>query len=163
AEDVALSRDDAPSGGYFVGPMIAITDDPSSPLATEEIFGPLLVCLRARDFDHAMELANIPPYALTDGIFSRSPSRIRRAADEIRVRIGVRDLTLGLPDDVRVAPHLVEESDVGDLPDHERKLRRAEIVADGGDERGEVRGVRIGVLARVGVVLALHPEQAREL
>ena len=84
AEHVVLQRGDAPSGGYFVGPMIAITDDPASPIATEEIFGPVLVCLRARDFDHAIELANVPPYALTGGVFSRSPSRIRRAAAEMR-------------------------------------------------------------------------------
>jgi RHH-type proline utilization regulon transcriptional repressor/proline dehydrogenase/delta 1-pyrroline-5-carboxylate dehydrogenase len=84
AEHVALRRDDVPSTGYFAGLMIAITDDPQSPIATEEIFGPVLVCLRAKDFDHAIELANVPPYALTGGVFSRSPSCIRRATSEIR-------------------------------------------------------------------------------
>ena len=84
AEHVVLHREDVPSTGYFAGPMIAITDDPWSPIATEEIFGPVLVVLRADDFDHAIELANVPPYALTGGIFSRSPSRIRRAARAMR-------------------------------------------------------------------------------
>lgn len=84
ADDVVLRREDVPSSGYFVGPTIAITDDPTSRIATEEIFGPVLVCLRAKDFDHAIELANVPPYALTGGVFSRSPSRIRRAASQMR-------------------------------------------------------------------------------
>ena len=44
-----------------------------APIATEEIFGPVLAVLRARDFDHALELANATDYALTAGCFSRSP------------------------------------------------------------------------------------------
>ncbi len=84
AEHVVLRRDDVPSTGYFVGPMIAVTDDPSAPIATEEIFGPVLVALRADDFHHAIELANVPPYALTGGVFSRSPSRIRQATRTMR-------------------------------------------------------------------------------
>ena len=50
----------------------------------EEIFGPLLTVLRADDFEHALALANDTDYALTGGIFSRSPARIRRAAENLR-------------------------------------------------------------------------------
>jgi len=40
--------------------------------------------LRAEDFDHALALANDSDYALTGGLYSRSPSHIRRAAEEFR-------------------------------------------------------------------------------
>ena len=48
-------------------------------IATDEIFGPVLTMLRAADFDHALALANDTDYALTAGLFSRSPSRIAHA------------------------------------------------------------------------------------
>jgi RHH-type proline utilization regulon transcriptional repressor/proline dehydrogenase/delta 1-pyrroline-5-carboxylate dehydrogenase len=81
---VLLQRDDVPDTGWFVGPTIVAVDDPRAPLATEEIFGPVLTVLRARDFDHALELANGTDYALTAGLFSRSPVHLRRAAAELR-------------------------------------------------------------------------------
>lgn len=81
---VLLQRDDVPAGGWFVGPTIVAVDDPGAPIATEEIFGPVLAVLRARDFDHAIELANGTDYALTAGVFSRSPVHLQRAAAELR-------------------------------------------------------------------------------
>jgi RHH-type proline utilization regulon transcriptional repressor/proline dehydrogenase/delta 1-pyrroline-5-carboxylate dehydrogenase len=81
---VLLARDDVPPDGWFVGPTIVEVDDPLAPIASEEIFGPVLAVLRARDIDHAFELANGTDYALTAGIFSRSPATIRRAAAELR-------------------------------------------------------------------------------
>ncbi len=68
-----LERGDLPPQGWFVGPTIVAVDDPTVPIATEEIFGPVLAVLRASDFDHALELANATDYALTAGLFSRSP------------------------------------------------------------------------------------------
>ena len=58
--------------------------NPGSPLATEELFGPVLAVFRVPDMDRAIELANATDYALTAGIFSRSPATIRRAAAELR-------------------------------------------------------------------------------
>jgi RHH-type proline utilization regulon transcriptional repressor/proline dehydrogenase/delta 1-pyrroline-5-carboxylate dehydrogenase len=55
-----------------------------SPLVTEEIFGPVAAVLRARDFEHALELANQTDFALTAGIVSRSPSHIERASANLR-------------------------------------------------------------------------------
>jgi RHH-type proline utilization regulon transcriptional repressor/proline dehydrogenase/delta 1-pyrroline-5-carboxylate dehydrogenase len=81
---VLLERDDVPDTAWFVGPTIVAVDDPHAPIATEEIFGPVLAVLRARDFDHAIELANSTDYALTAGLFSRSPVHLRRAAAELR-------------------------------------------------------------------------------
>ena len=82
--EVVLARDDVPERGWFVGPAIVAGVAATSPLATEEIFGPVLTVFRADDLEHALALANDTDYALTAGIFSRSPSHIRRAADELR-------------------------------------------------------------------------------
>ena len=81
---VALHRDDVPAEGYFVGPTIVTDVAPSARVATEEIFGPVLSVLRASDLDEAIALANGTDYALTAGIFSRSPAAIRRASEELR-------------------------------------------------------------------------------
>jgi RHH-type proline utilization regulon transcriptional repressor/proline dehydrogenase/delta 1-pyrroline-5-carboxylate dehydrogenase len=81
---VLLARHDLPDGGWYVGPTIVAVDDPAAPVATDEIFGPVLAVLRARDFDHALELANGTDYALTAGCFSRSPRHLQRAAAELR-------------------------------------------------------------------------------
>jgi RHH-type proline utilization regulon transcriptional repressor/proline dehydrogenase/delta 1-pyrroline-5-carboxylate dehydrogenase len=58
---------------------------PDSRLAQEEIFGPVLAVLRARNLDEAFELANATSYALTGGVFSRSPRTLDRARSEFRV------------------------------------------------------------------------------
>ncbi len=77
--------DALPKQGHYVAPVIFTEVDPKSPLAQEEIFGPVLAVLRARDFDHALELANDSVYALTGGLYSRSPAHIERARWEFRV------------------------------------------------------------------------------
>ena len=75
----------APDDGFFVGPAIFSEVAPQSRLAQEEIFGPVLSIIRARDFDHALEIANDSSFALTGGIFSRSPAHIELARREFRV------------------------------------------------------------------------------
>jgi len=82
---VRVHRDDVPDGGWFVGPTLVEVDDPNrAAVARDELFGPVVAVLRARDFDHAIELANSTDYALTGGIFSRSPAHIERAARQFR-------------------------------------------------------------------------------
>ena len=74
-----------PTGGYYV-PMTIIGDiTPGHRIAQEEIFGPVLAVMRASDFDQAIAWANSTRFALTGGIFSRSPSHIDRARREFRV------------------------------------------------------------------------------
>jgi RHH-type proline utilization regulon transcriptional repressor/proline dehydrogenase/delta 1-pyrroline-5-carboxylate dehydrogenase len=82
--DVVLQRDDVPSTGWFAGPTVVVTQSPDARIATEEIFGPVLVCMRAESLDDALALANGPPYALTGGVFSRLPSTIARATADLR-------------------------------------------------------------------------------
>ena len=71
--------------GWFVPPTIFADVPPTSRIAQEEIFGPVLAVMCAIDFDHALELANDSQYALTGGLFSRSPAHIERARREFRV------------------------------------------------------------------------------
>jgi RHH-type proline utilization regulon transcriptional repressor/proline dehydrogenase/delta 1-pyrroline-5-carboxylate dehydrogenase len=69
--------------GHFVGPHVFADVDPGGPLGQEEIFGPVLAVTRAADFGHALDLANGTPYALTAGVFSRSPSHLARAREAL--------------------------------------------------------------------------------
>lgn len=71
--------------GWFVGPHIFADVAPSARIAQEEIFGPVLAVLRARDLDEALAMANGTEYALTGGIFSRSPRHLERAQRELAV------------------------------------------------------------------------------
>jgi RHH-type proline utilization regulon transcriptional repressor/proline dehydrogenase/delta 1-pyrroline-5-carboxylate dehydrogenase len=71
--------------GHFIGPTIFTDVPPDSPLAQEEIFGPVLSVMQARSFAEALELANGTSYALTGGVYSRSPANLERAARRFRV------------------------------------------------------------------------------
>lgn len=74
-----------PADGYYVGPTIIADVDPSATIAQEEIFGPVLTVIRAGDFDHAIEIANGTRYALTGGVYSRSPAHIEQAKRDFLV------------------------------------------------------------------------------
>jgi RHH-type proline utilization regulon transcriptional repressor/proline dehydrogenase/delta 1-pyrroline-5-carboxylate dehydrogenase len=73
---------DRSGGGFYVGPTIFADVPPAARIAQEEIFGPVLALIRARDFDQAVEIFNGTEYAWTGGIYSRSPSHIERARAE---------------------------------------------------------------------------------
>jgi RHH-type transcriptional regulator, proline utilization regulon repressor / proline dehydrogenase / delta 1-pyrroline-5-carboxylate dehydrogenase len=75
----------SPAGGTFVGPVIFTDVDPQSSIAQEEIFGPVLAVLRAVDFEQALAIANGTDFALTGGLYSRTPSHIQRAQLEFAV------------------------------------------------------------------------------
>lgn len=68
--------------GYFIAPTVVDGVAPSARMAREEIFGPVMAVLRARDFEHAIELFNDSDYGLTGGIISSSRERIERARRE---------------------------------------------------------------------------------
>jgi RHH-type proline utilization regulon transcriptional repressor/proline dehydrogenase/delta 1-pyrroline-5-carboxylate dehydrogenase len=76
---------DGPKDGFFVGPAIFTEIETRHRLAQEEIFGPVLSVIRARNFDHALEIANRSSYALTGGLFSRSPANIEKGRRVFRV------------------------------------------------------------------------------
>jgi RHH-type transcriptional regulator, proline utilization regulon repressor / proline dehydrogenase / delta 1-pyrroline-5-carboxylate dehydrogenase len=69
--------------GWFVGPHVFADVDPQGPLGQEEIFGPVLAVFRVRDFEAAIARANDTAYALTAGVFSRSPAHLARARESL--------------------------------------------------------------------------------
>ncbi|MDR3636140.1 MAG: aldehyde dehydrogenase family protein, partial [Isosphaeraceae bacterium] len=71
--------------GNFVGPHIVADVRPEARVAQEEIFGPVLAVIRAKDLDDALAIANGTDYALTGGVYSRSPANIARVRREFRV------------------------------------------------------------------------------
>lgn len=75
----------APQSGYFVGPHIFGDVKPNSRIAQEEIFGPVLAIIKCKDMDEALEIANGTEFALTGGLFSRSPQNIERVKKEFNV------------------------------------------------------------------------------
>lgn len=75
----------APSDGYFVGPTIFRDVAPTDTIAQEEIFGPVLAVMQAKSFDQALEIANGTNFALTGGLYSRTPSHIERASQDFEV------------------------------------------------------------------------------
>jgi RHH-type transcriptional regulator, proline utilization regulon repressor / proline dehydrogenase / delta 1-pyrroline-5-carboxylate dehydrogenase len=75
----------APTGGYFVNPTIFSDVPPTATIAQREIFGPVLAVIRAADFDEAIDIANGTDYALTGGLYSRTPSHIARVRHEFEV------------------------------------------------------------------------------
>lgn len=71
--------------GFFVPPTIIADVKPDARVAQEEVFGPLLAMIPAADFDDALHIANHSRYALTGGLYSRSPAHIEQARREFLV------------------------------------------------------------------------------
>ena len=71
--------------GYYVPAIVVENCPPDGKLCQEEVFGPVLAVLRADDLSHALQIAGGTPYALTGGLYSRSPKNIERVRREFRV------------------------------------------------------------------------------
>ena len=71
--------------GFYIKPTIIADVDPMAKIAQEEIFAPVLAVIKAKDFDHALEIANGVRFALTGGLFSRSPGNIQKAKEKFKV------------------------------------------------------------------------------
>jgi len=80
--DVDTSRLVEETGGYYVGPHVFDDVPATSRIAQEEVFGPVIAVIRAKDMDEAIEVFNGTAYALTGGIFSRGPVNLERARAE---------------------------------------------------------------------------------
>ncbi|MGI2906671.1 L-glutamate gamma-semialdehyde dehydrogenase [Tolypothrix sp. VBCCA 56010] len=85
AEAKAALEMSAPDNGYFIGPVIFSEVSPDSTIAQQEIFGPVVAVIRVKDFEEALEVANGTNYALTGGLYSRTPSHIEQAQSEFEV------------------------------------------------------------------------------
>jgi 1-pyrroline-5-carboxylate dehydrogenase len=71
--------------GFFVEPTVIADVDPHATIAQEEIFGPVLAIIKAKDFDDALFIANDTPFGLTGAVFTDNPQKIERAEEEFFV------------------------------------------------------------------------------
>jgi 1-pyrroline-5-carboxylate dehydrogenase len=82
---VVVGGDRAPGDGYFVQATVIADVDPKARIAQEEIFGPVLAVIKARDFDHALEIANGTEFGLTGGVYSRNAEKLEKAREAFHV------------------------------------------------------------------------------
>ncbi|MDH4069643.1 MAG: L-glutamate gamma-semialdehyde dehydrogenase [Ignavibacteria bacterium] len=71
--------------GYFIRPTVIADVTPKATIAQEEIFGPVLAIIKAKDFDEAMQIANNTEYGLTGAVYSRNRKHLKRAEEEFFV------------------------------------------------------------------------------
>ena len=69
----------APGPGYYLQPTVIADIDVKAKLFQEEVFGPVLSVTKAKDFDHAIELANATEYGLTGAVYTTNPAKIEKA------------------------------------------------------------------------------------
>jgi 1-pyrroline-5-carboxylate dehydrogenase len=73
------------SPGYFIEPTIFADIDSRARLGQEEIFGPVLAIIKARDYEHALEIANDTEYGLTGAVYTQNRDKIERARRDFHV------------------------------------------------------------------------------
>ena len=71
--------------GYFLQPTVIADVPPKSRLEQEEVFGPVLAVIKARNYDHALEIANDTEFGLTGAVYTKSREKIERAVQEFHV------------------------------------------------------------------------------
>jgi 1-pyrroline-5-carboxylate dehydrogenase len=71
--------------GYFIRPTVIADVQPSARIFQEEIFGPVLAVSKAKNFEHALELANDSQYGLTGAVYSNDPEHVRQARERFFV------------------------------------------------------------------------------
>lgn len=74
-----------PETGYFIEPTVIADVKPNARMAQEEIFGPVLSVIKARDFDEAIDIANGTIYGLTGAVFSRNREHLEKARRKFHV------------------------------------------------------------------------------
>ena len=82
---IAFGGGEVPGRGWFCAPRIAFALDPGSPVLREEVFGPLLTVEAVASVEAACEMVQSLPFALTDGLFTRSPGTAALVAAELAV------------------------------------------------------------------------------
>ncbi len=74
-----------PKQGFFVQPTVIGDVAPDATIAQEEIFGPVLAIIKAKDFDDAMRIANNTEFGLTGAVFTDNEQKLERAREEFFV------------------------------------------------------------------------------
>ncbi len=72
-------------GGYYIAPTVFVDVPPTSRIALEEIFGPVLAVIKSETFDEALTIANNTEYGLTGALYSHSADKLNRAREEFQV------------------------------------------------------------------------------
>ncbi len=85
AEGAGAKLRPVPAEGWFVPPTVVVGLPDDAPVNREEIFGPLLSVTAVRDAEHACDVVDSLPFALTGGLFSRNPATIERVAARLPV------------------------------------------------------------------------------
>lgn len=71
--------------GYFIQPTVIADVAPDARISQEEIFGPVLAFIRAKDFDDALNIANNTEFGLTGALYSSDRTRLARARRDFHV------------------------------------------------------------------------------
>jgi 1-pyrroline-5-carboxylate dehydrogenase len=71
--------------GYFIQPTIFAGVAPDARISQEEIFGPVLACIKAKHFDDALRIANSTEYGLTGSVYSTNREHLNKAGDLFHV------------------------------------------------------------------------------
>ncbi|MDX8362861.1 MULTISPECIES: L-glutamate gamma-semialdehyde dehydrogenase [Bacillaceae] len=73
------------STGWFIKPTVVADVAEDARLMKEEIFGPVVAFCKAKDFDHAMDIANNTDYGLTGAVISNNRDHIEQAREDFHV------------------------------------------------------------------------------
>jgi 1-pyrroline-5-carboxylate dehydrogenase len=74
-----------PKSGFFIEPTVIADVAPDATIAQEEIFGPVLAIIKAKDFDDALRIANNTEFGLTGAVFTDDEAKLDRAREEFFV------------------------------------------------------------------------------
>ncbi|HLK08318.1 MAG TPA: CoA-acylating methylmalonate-semialdehyde dehydrogenase, partial [Candidatus Angelobacter sp.] len=88
--------------GFFVGPTILDKVNPESRVAKEEIFGPLLSVIRAKDLNEALDIVSRSEYGNAASIFTRSGGSARHFTQNVTA--GMVGINVGVPAPVAFFP-----------------------------------------------------------
>src|SRR3972149_988119 len=75
----------AAGDGFFLQPTVIADVSPQARLAQEEIFGPVLAVIPAKDYDEALAIANNTEFGLTGAVYSKNPAKLQKAAEQFHV------------------------------------------------------------------------------
>ena len=82
-------------GGFYVGPTVLDDVRPDMRIANEEVFGPVLAIIRARDVDQALSIEAASPYGNAAAIYTRSGSHAQDVARQATA--GMIGVNIGVP------------------------------------------------------------------
>ncbi|HMJ09323.1 MAG TPA: L-glutamate gamma-semialdehyde dehydrogenase [Pyrinomonadaceae bacterium] len=71
--------------GFYIKPTIVDDVKPGATIEQEEIFAPVLAVIKAKDFDHALEIANDTEFGLTGAVYSTTQANLEKAKREFHV------------------------------------------------------------------------------